>query len=171
MCGHSKIKDTINQFFTLNSGKCFEENTYYDGPHVDVLQNIKNATDCQERCQYKISGCNYFSYEKGTEKCELKRRKNKSVTRESVTSGPKYCPNDYAAAKTSEFLPRNGAEWEDGPCLIAEELDTTYLNGLVSGCGVKISNTELVLIGGHGIDGTKNPYKKVTKFNVMGQLA
>ena len=68
--------------------------------------------DCQERCQYKISGCNYFSYEKGTKKCELKRGKSKPVTRESVTSGPKYCPNDYDAAKTSEFLPRNGAEWE-----------------------------------------------------------
>ena len=45
----------------------------------------------------------------------------------------------------------------------------TYLNGLIHGCGVKISTTELVLIGGHGIDDTKNPYRKVTKFNVQGQ--
>ena len=47
----------------------------------------------------------------------------------------------------------------------------TYLNGLIHGCGVKISTTELVLIGGHGIDDIKNPYRKVTKFNVLGQSA
>ena len=53
----------------------------------------------------------------------MKRGKNKSINTESVTSGPLICPNNYDPAKTSEFLPRNGTKWEEGPCLIAEELD------------------------------------------------
>ena len=40
----------------------------------------------------------------------------------------------------SEFLPRGEKEWTDGPSLMAPHLDGTYANGLVNGCGVKISN-------------------------------
>ena len=68
----------------------------------------------------------------------------------------------------SEFLPRDTKEWTDGPSLMATELNGIYAKGLVNGCGVKISYTELLLIGGHGIGDPKNPYKAVVKYNEEG---
>ena len=51
---------------------------------------------------------------------------------------------------------------------MATELNSIYAKGLVNGCGVKISYTELLLIGGHGIGDPKNPYKTVVKYNEEG---
>ena len=52
-----------------------------------------------------------------------------------VSSLSCYCTT---ASLTSELLPRGSTEWEDGPSL-PTELNAIYANGLVNGCGVKIS--------------------------------
>ena len=58
-----------------------------------------------------------------------------SAYNDQVSSLSCYCTS---ALLTSEFLPRGSEEWEDGPSL-PTELNAMYANGLVNGCGVKIS--------------------------------
>ena len=59
-----------------------------------------------------------------------------SAYNDQVSSLSCYCTT---ALLVSEFLPRGSTKWEDGPSLIAKELNAIYANGLINGCGVKIS--------------------------------
>ena len=59
-----------------------------------------------------------------------------SAYNDKVSSLSCYCTTP---SLISEFLPRGSKEWENGPSLIAKELNAIYANGLVNGCGVKIS--------------------------------
>ena len=58
---------------------------------------------------------------------------------------------DYPTA--SDFLPKSSMIWEHGPDIPDE--------GIQHGCGVRISDTELVLIGGY------NTWNRVIRFNIQ----
>ena len=73
--------------------KCFETGNYI-GNHIDVLQNINDATSCQEKCQ-DVLECKYWTYDSKTKKCwrQTVRAPKSLGTCSTCTRGPRNCPS------------------------------------------------------------------------------
>ena len=64
---------------------------------------------------------------------------------------------EWYSIETSDFLPKFSNIWEAGPEIPG--------NGIAYGCGVKISNTEIVLIGGNAFGSASR--NLVIKYNTQ----
>ena len=76
--------------------------------NIVETHNVYSAKVCQKTCQ-KYAQCQYFTYANVTHKtrplvCFLKNGKLKTKRLNALTSGPKYCPNEYAIMQLSGKL-------------------------------------------------------------------
>ena len=86
---------------------CQEFKSWIDSNIVET-HNVYSAKVCQKTCQ-KYAQCQYFTYANVTHKtrplvCFLKNGKLKTKRLNALTSGPKYCPNEYAIMQLSGKL-------------------------------------------------------------------
>ena len=96
----------------LGSTNCLDHNTAYYGYNIQILEQIHDSSDCQQRCQRR-NRCKYWSFNKYFGKCHLKTRKDgePAYVREYgavypgnnnyYVSGSKYCTHVSISFSTS----------------------------------------------------------------------
>ena len=91
--GTSGIHLNLTQFkrSKLIPGQCFVTGNY-DGNNVDYVQNINDATSCQEECKKHIQ-CKFWTYNSNTKNCwrQTENAPQNLGTCDTCTRGPRYC--------------------------------------------------------------------------------
>ena len=72
-------------------GQCFVEGNYA-GNYIDSVQNINDATSCQEECQKHVE-CQFWSYNSQTKTCFRQTSDQTLGTCHTCTRGPRNCAN------------------------------------------------------------------------------
>ena len=79
----------------------------------------------------------------------------------TLPSGTYIFGGQYSAT-TSDFLPTSGQAWEVGPTIPG--------SGIQFGCGVKVSPTEMLLVGGYDSSNQVTKYTESQGWQVMPSL-
>jgi len=85
--------------------------------------------------------CNFLDVAAATWKEHSSLREVREGSVGITLPGGSYIFGGMQNPRTSEFLPANSQTWEEGPAI--------YGDGIDRGCGVKVNDTALLLIGGY----------------------
>ena len=66
----------------------------YQGNDIDFVQNINDATSCQEECE-KLAECKFWTYNNVLQKCWRQTAKAPEIlgSNSACTRGPRICAN------------------------------------------------------------------------------
>ena len=88
--GYKQKKRVFKKAKTI-PGQCFMTGNY-NGNNIDYVQNINDATSCQEECQKHVE-CKFWTYNSNTKNCWRQTANAPEIlgTCDTCTRGPRNC--------------------------------------------------------------------------------